>query len=249
MDAELLREIRKQIFPAKPDDFAIPKIGNDELIELANGNRIVRGLLAKSGPSLMVLFHGNGSTINKEVVPARFFYSHHLSVLLVEYPGYGVSAEYEASESNLYSDSERLVKFVQQTYGFDNKSTFLYGRSLGSGVAVEMARKGMGSKLVLITPFTSMPAVATALDPANEAFIPFMLDKFDNISKSKEIELPVLMIHGDKDKTVPHEMAAALAKSFPDAELITLDSDKHGDIYQDIDEALWKRVENFIKDP
>lgn len=244
-----LSDIRKMVFQAPPGDHPIPTIGNDELIELKNENRTVKGLLSKAGRFLVVIFHGNASTMNREITPASHFYSNNVSTLLVEYPGYGLSSQFEASENNIYSDSESIVKYVQKKYGYDHKNTFLYGRSLGSGVAVEMARRKLGSKLVLITPFTSMPAVGQSLYPDVFSQHPELIDmpdKFDNITKSKDIELPVFMVHGDKDPTVPYEMAVALSKSFVNARLITLKSAKHGDIYEDMDETTWKRMDDFL---
>ena len=236
--------IRQNLFPA-PKDQIIPEIGNDKLIEVQNEDRISKGLLSKSGDSLVVIYHGNGSLISNEVIAAKYFYENNFSVLLVEYPSYGISSKYEVSEDNIYSDAEALLNYLKQEKLFTNDNIYLLGRSLGCGVAVEMAKRGYGSKLVLITPFTSIPDMAKRNFP-EKMVDKLIVDKFSNIDKAQDINLPVLIIHGDKDTTTPYEMSVRLSKEFPDAELITLDTDQHRNIYEVIDSDTWDKIKQFL---
>jgi pimeloyl-ACP methyl ester carboxylesterase len=111
-----------------------------------------------------------------------------------------------------------------------------------------LAKRGLGSKLVLVTPISSLADYAQGICPSIDCrpILDAMDEKYDNINKAKEIKLPTLILHGEKDTTVPYEMAVSLSTAFPNAKLITLNTDKHKDIYKDIDEAIWLRVRCFI---
>lgn len=250
LNDDMLKAITKKIYPAPEGVTTAPEIGNDEIIERPNESRLAKALLARPSEDgfLVVIFHGNGSTILNEKIPASYFYKNGLSVLLVEYPGYGMSSQYEVSEKHICSDAECVVKHVQTRYGYDSNSTILYGRSLGSGPAIELARKGMGGKLVLLTPISSLSDYARIQYPDSDysQILEVMDEKYDNLNKAKEIKLPVLILHGNRDPLVPITMSFTLKKSFSDAKLITLDTDKHRDIYDDIDEATWSLVRRFI---
>jgi uncharacterized protein len=236
--------IRSRIFPA-PDDITIPKIGNDKLLEINNSNRVAKGLLIKNNEKIIVIFHGNGSTINNEIKAAKIFCNNNYSVLLVEYPGYGISNKYQVSEENIYSDSEILIKYLQEKLKYTNENIILYGRSLGAGVAVEMAKRKYGSKLVLLTPFTSIiDQVSGSL--SKEFAEKNIDDKFDNLSKAKFIESPVLIVHGINDELVPYDMSVKLSREFRNSKIITIETKEHRYIYDVLNDKNWDDIINFI---
>jgi len=81
-------------------------------------------------------------------------------------------------------------------------SVVLWGISLGSGVAAEMARRGRGAALVLMAPYTSIPGIIVVAVP----FAPGALLSpycFDTLSKAAQIRVPTQIIHGDADEIVP----------------------------------------------
>jgi fermentation-respiration switch protein FrsA (DUF1100 family) len=143
-------------------------------------------------------------------------------VLAVEYPGYG-AAPGKTSETSIYESAEAALKWLGQ------RRVILSGQSLGSGVAVEMARRGFGEKLVLISPYTSMADVAAFHFP----WLPVRLllkHKFD--SASKKVEQPVLIIHGTDDEVVPFALGEKLSKHFPRARFIPIQGAHHNDIWR-----------------
>src|SRR6185436_13152671 len=134
--------------------------------------------------------------------------------------------KHSSSESNIYSDTEAAVSFVQNKFSFSKQNTVAVGYSLGTGVAVEMARRDLVSKIILLAPYTSIPEVASyRYVPVLPHFL--IWDRFNSGSKSKDIKLPVLIIHGKKDILVPYFMGEKLSKSFSNARLITLPGADH----------------------
>ena len=118
----------------------------------------------------------------------------------------------------------------------DRSRLVLVGQSVGTGVAVTMASKGWGSRLVLVSPYTSLPAVAAKAFP----FLPtslLMRDRFDSASKAPGLKLPTLIIHGTKDEVIPFELGEALSRAIPGAKFVPVQGAGHNDLI-DREEAL-----------
>ena len=92
----------------------------------------------------------------------------------------------------------------------------LQGQSLGSGLAAEMARRGLGGRLILISPFTSMASLGQRFFPWLPV-APLVRHRFDTLSKAPGIGVPVLIVHGTEDELVPFSMGEELARVFPRA--------------------------------
>lgn len=176
----------------------------------------------------IVLFHNNRETIEAESSLARSLHERGFGVVLVEYRGYGHSPG-TPSEEGLYLDAEAALGSLTER-GLTADDIILWGTSLGTGVAAEMARRGWGARLVLVTPYTSIPDLVSDVAP----FLPASLlvpDHFDTLSKASGIEVPTLIVHGDSDEIVPHAMGARLAGALPDGHLRTVPGGKHGDLF------------------
>ena len=89
--------------------------------------------------------------------------------------------------------------------GLSEKDIILYGESLGTGIAIQIAQNKRFAGLILETPFTSMIDVAKNVYP----YIPVGLllkDRYENDKKIKNINIPVLVMHGEEDQIVPFKM-------------------------------------------
>lgn len=186
-------------------------------------------LPAPPGARTVVHFHNNRDTIADAADLARSLHAQGLGVLLVEYRGYGVSRGADPSEEGLYHDAEAaLDRLAERGIGPDR--VVLWGTSLGTGVAAEMARRGRGAALVLVTPYTSIPDIAADVVPVvpMDWIIP---DRFDTLAKSAEIRVPTLVIHGDADEIVPFWMGDKLSRSIGGARLLRVPGGRHGDLF------------------
>lgn len=183
---------------------------------------------APPGGPTVVHFHGNGETLRSEMPFALALVSRGLGVFLVEYRGYG-AAPGEPEEQALYRDAEAALSALSQA-GVGEKDIVLSGISLGTGVAAEMAARGHGARLVLVAPYTSIPGVAARWLP----FLPMSLiiaDRFDTLEKAARIGVPTLVIHGDQDEIIPHDMGKALSEAIPGARLVTVAGGHHNDLF------------------
>ncbi len=178
----------------------------------------------------VVLFHGNGSTIGDDVDLADALHAHGLGVALVEYRGYGVSrGSPKPSEPGLYLDAATTLDALEQR-GVKKDRVVLWGLSLGTGVAAEMALRGRGAALVLLAPYTSIRAIASHYAPVFPTSL-IVDEHFDTLAKAPKIQVPVLVIHGDTDEVIPVAMGKEVAATFPKAKLIIVKGGHHNDLF------------------
>jgi fermentation-respiration switch protein FrsA (DUF1100 family) len=181
------------------------------------------------GARTVVVFHNNRETAEASADLAQALHARGLGVLLVEYRGYGASRGTEPSEQGLYRDAEAVLDLLRAR-GQGRDRIVLWGTSLGTGVAAEMARRGRGDRLVLVTPYTSIPELVTDVVP----FLPvhtLVADAFDTIAKAGDIRVPTLVIHGDADEIVPFSMGERVTRAIRGARLVRVPGGHHGDLF------------------
>lgn len=234
---------RPAIFPA-PKFKIDPQLPGGQIVT-ADGERIAYGYYAKGGKRLVVFFHGNGEVMGSMQDLARSMLREGFSVLMAEYPGYGYAAAFKATESNLYADASLLLKLMRERYGHAAEDTILWGFSLGTGVATEMAAQKNGARLILMAPFTSTPD--TAQHHLFFAARWLIVDDFNNKAKAPGIQIPVLIVHGERDSVIPFRMGKELAGIFPHAEFIAIPEADHSDLSLYFSSDIWKRIGRFAQ--
>ncbi|HTB76262.1 MAG TPA: alpha/beta hydrolase [Polyangiaceae bacterium] len=186
-------------------------------------------LPAPAGGRTLVHFHNNRQTVEAVADFARAMRSRGLGVLLVEYRGYGESGGEEPSEEGLYRDAEAALDMLAAR-GEGPDRVVLSGTSLGTGIAAEMARRGRGSRLVLVTPYTSIPDLVTDRVPGVPARL-LLADRFETLAKAPDIHVPTLVIHGDADEIVPFAMGHRVADAIAGSRFLRVPGGHHGDLF------------------
>jgi pimeloyl-ACP methyl ester carboxylesterase len=177
----------------------------------------------------VVLFHGNGEDLADAGSMIALWHGLRFSVFAVEYPGYGIARDLGGpSRTSILASAERALGWLRD-HGVRADTVVLQGQSLGSAVAAEMARRGFGARLVLISPFTSVMDLAQRVVPWVPARL-IVRDRFDTASIAREIRQPVLIVHGTADEVVPVEMGTQLAREFPHAQLRLIPGAHHNDL-------------------
>jgi hypothetical protein len=230
---------RKMLYPA-PAAASLKGVQGGELLALQASDGAPVEALFFAGKKVVVHFHGNGETAAWNVDIAYDLHARGLGAALVEYRGYGMDRSRGPTEQGIYLDAEAVLDALKNR-GLGPDKIILWGTSLGSGVAAEMARRGRGSALVLVTPYTSIPAVARRFVP----FLPTGLligDAFDTLSKAKEITVPTIVIHGDKDELIPYAMGMEVSQAIAGARLFTVPGGTHNDLFVRDRERLLREV-------
>ena len=150
------------------------------------------------GAPTAIIFHGNAGHRGHRLRWLRELHRMGLGAVVFDYRGYGDNPG-SPHEEGLYLDAESAIDWVERTLG---KKKIYFGYSLGSGVAVEMARRHPPLALILQAPFLSIPEVAAEMYP----FLwvrPMVRDRYENFRKIDSISVPLLIMHGDADQIVP----------------------------------------------
>ena len=155
----------------------------------------------------ILFFHGNAGNLFNRVYKLNELNKLDLNILIISWRGFSGN-EGKSTEKILYHDAEEAVKWLKEQ-GLDKKNIILYGESLGTGVATELASKNNFGGIILESPFTSMADTAKIYYP----YLPVNLllkDRYDTKSKIRDIETPILIMHGQKDSIVPQKMGLEL---------------------------------------
>jgi uncharacterized protein len=238
---------RRMIYPAPHTSFE-PRAQGAELWRLAGSDgHAVYALCAAPPPDAptLVYFHGNGEQLSDMARMVEEFAARGVGVLAVEYPGYGLAQDAATTEANVYADTERALARLREL-GVARERTVLVGHSLGSGVAAEMALRGHATRLVLLSPYTSMVDMARKV----AWMLPVSLlvrDRYDTLSKAPRLELPVLIVHGARDYVVPAAMGRLLGTSMRNARVEIVSEGGHNDLFDLPGHDLFGRIVAFAR--
>ncbi|MCF7921767.1 MAG: alpha/beta hydrolase [Candidatus Marinimicrobia bacterium] len=195
-----------------------------------------------SSNKTILYFHGNAGNASGRLSAAVALSRFHSNVLLIDYRGYGLSSG-SPSENGIYTDGRAALNYLVNDLQVEPSTIFLYGRSLGSAVAVEVANDLPLAGLILVTPISSGKQVAEHAGYGSLASL--IGTPFNNLEKLAGVNLPTLIIHGDRDEVLPLEMGQALQDVAPaGTRLIVVPGAGHNNIdminrtkyYRDIDE-------------
>jgi len=176
---------------------------------------------ARANEPTIVFFHGNGDQIGGTAAHLGSWVNSAdgLGFLGVEYPGYGIAPGSPSEEACVAAALEMVEHLVAPRanggLGVTRESVILFGQSIGCALALHLAERGFGERLILLSPFTSLHDMAGHLFPVVRpalSRLPFVLrDKFDNRAKAKFVRIPTLVIHGLSDELVPFSQGRELA--------------------------------------
>ena len=199
----MLQERRLIFFPSRvlaaaPADFGLRA---EELsITTSDGVALHGWWIEGPGDRVLIWYHGNAGNIGDRLHNARWFVDQlGVAVVLVDYRGYGRS-EGSPDEAGVYRDGLAIYDAVVSR-AVRARDIVLFGRSLGGAVAIEVALQRSAGAVALESPFRSVPALARE----HYWFVPSFVirTQMDNESKIGRVEVPTLVLHGDRDGIVP----------------------------------------------
>ncbi len=177
----------------------------------------------------LVYCHGNAGNIGDRGDKARPFLDAGHGLLLVGYRGYGGNPG-RPDEDGLYADGRAALAFLADR-GVADGRIVLYGESLGGGVVVQLASERRLGAVVLEAPFTSAGDVGAAAYPIMPVRR-LIKDRFASVEKIAGIGAPLLIVHGEADRTVPTRLGRALlAAAREPKEGVFLPAADHNDVF------------------
>ncbi|MGE3711280.1 MAG: alpha/beta hydrolase, partial [Hyphomicrobiaceae bacterium] len=224
-----------------PSDAGLQGI-EEETLKTPDANRIVAWWTPpRSNGPVVLYFPGNAGNLARRADRVRLFKEHGVGILIVSYPGYAGSTG-SPSEAAINA-SARLAYDWLAARGIASGRIVLYGESLGTGVAVQLAAARPVAGVVLDSPYTSIADMA-----AREYwYLPvhhLMWDRFDTMSYIGRINAPLLIIHGEQDPLVPLAMSRQVfAAAAEPKQYVTIPGQRHTMTLAD---GPWPHIRAFI---
>lgn len=178
---------------------------------------------------LVFFIHGNAGNLATWTTDVDFYRSIDYDLFIFDFRGYGKSAGRIESEEQLFADVRAAWDAIAPRYR--DTPVVIFGRSLGTPLAVRLARDVHPQLLVLVTPFTSLAAISRRAYP----FAPVWLLKYPLRTDAVigAVDSPILLVHGTDDAIIPlanSERLRALARS--PAEMLVITGAGHNDIQE-----------------
>lgn len=154
----------------------------------------------ESAQFLILYFHSNAEDLGMCRWFCKFLHEQfQVHVLAVEYPGYGVSPG-SPTPGGICTHAHAALQFATKVLRLPLSRIKIFGRSIGTGPALELAAKFAVSGLILVTPFLSVrELIRDRLGPLAN----FFGEWFENIKAIPKVTASTLIIHGKKDTLIP----------------------------------------------
>ncbi len=217
----------------------------DIFFEAADGVRLHGWWVPKTNAPVFLWFHGNAGNISHRLENIKLL--HELvgvQVFIFDYREYGRS-EGHISREGTYKDAAAAYRYVAETRAVPAPDIVLFGRSLGTALATDLAIQKPCRSLILESAFTNSSEMAKMLAP-------FLFDwrpkvPYKNLGKIDKVRVPVLIIHGSDDEIIPVEMGRRLfAAANSPKDLYIISGAHHNDTYIVGGRAYFERLKGFI---
>jgi fermentation-respiration switch protein FrsA (DUF1100 family) len=189
--------------------------------------------------------HGNAGNISHRLDRALLLQGRlRSSVFLYDYRGYGAS-EGSPDEAGTYRDARAAYRYLVEEKRVKPAELVLFGESLGSAVALELALARPAAALVLEAPFTSVPDVARTTIFAPLA--PFVRTRYDSLARIPRLRMPLLVTQGDRDEVIPPAHGRRLFDAAPEPKrYYAIPGAGHNDTYFVGGDAYWRALSDFL---
>jgi len=204
----------------------------------------------KPTSKVLLYLHGNGVNIEVNLEHAQRFHKLGFSVFLIDYRGYGKSKGKFPTEKQVYEDAQIAYDYLVEERGIKPENIMVYGHSLGGAIAIDLAiKRPKIAGIIVQSSFTSVEDLVQL--KKSYRFFPIGLilhHKFESIDKITRLQMPILLIHGAEDKTVPVWMSECLfAKAKVPKKLLIVPEAHHTNVAKVSGEKYLQTVREFYQ--
>jgi fermentation-respiration switch protein FrsA (DUF1100 family) len=210
-----------------------------------DGVRLHGWWVPQAGAPVLVWFHGNAGNISHRLENIKLLHDlAAVQVFIFDYREYGKSHG-KISREGTFKDAAAAYRYVAASRKVPASDLVLFGRSLGTALATDLAVRVPCRSLIIESAFTNSSDMA-------KLFAPFMFDwrpsiPYDNLGKVDKLKVPLLIIHGADDEIIPVAMGRRLYAAARDPkELYIIPGAHHNDNYLVGGRAYFERLKSFI---
>jgi fermentation-respiration switch protein FrsA (DUF1100 family) len=188
----------------------------------------------------VLISHGNGEDLGRIMPFLKRFRDQGYAIFAYDYHGYGTSTG-RPSEKNAYADSNAAFDYLTRQLNVSPNHIIAYGRSLGAALAIDLAAQKPVAGLIVENPFVT--AFRTVIP------IPLLVfDKFNNLSKIKNVKCPLLVIHGKEDRVISFWHGEKLYHEANSPKyFFWVKNAGHNNVENVGGNAYWQAIDEFVK--
>lgn len=213
--------------PGYKYDFRQPHRDINMKLDSVSNLNVIEFIAGDSARGVVLYFHGNKKNISWYAKYADNFTKHGYEVWMIDYPGYGKSTG-RFTEEDLYRYAEALYQMARVRFTSD--SIIIYGKSMGTGIAAELASTHLCKQLILETPYYSFTELGKHYLPIYpvEKMLHYKMPTYHFLA---DVKVPVTIFHGTDDWIIPYSNAIKLKPMLKSTDkFITIDGGSHNDL-------------------
>jgi len=238
-----LAEVPGRTLTMTPADIGLTY--QDVSIETTDGVTLHGWFIAGQSSQVLLFFHGNAGNISHRLDSIWQFQSLGLSILIIDYRGYGQSAG-RTTEMGMYRDADAAWRYLIESRGIVANDIVIFGRSLGGSVASRLASENQPLALIVESSFTSIPDIAQDLYP----WLPARwLSRLNHATREyvRDVRCPILVIHSRDDEIIPFRHGETIFASANEPRTLLTLRGGHNDAFL-IDESVYvEGLRTFLK--
>jgi len=215
---------------------------HERMIDVPGARLSVLELRLPNPKGVVFFLHGNVDNLQTWFVNTALYRQANYDLVMFDYRGFGKSTGHIQSEAQLHADVQAVWAQIEPRYR--GRHVIIFGRSLGTGLAAELATQVQPDLLMLASPYVSMVALAGQHYPwVPSAVLRYPLRTDEQLGR---VHTPIVLLHGERDQLIPISHSRTLQTIAPQARLIVVPGAGHGDL-QDHDSYLGA-VRRCLKD-
>ena len=222
-----LADVPGRELTATPAEIDLPY--DDIVIETADGVRLHGWFIPGESSRVLLFFHGNAGNISHRLTSIHQFRGLGLSVLIIDYRGYGQSGG-KTTEKGIYHDADAAWRYLTEERGVPRSDIIIFGRSMGASAAARLATKRQPLALIVESSFTSIPDIAQEIYP----WLPARwLSHLRHATRDyiEDVRCPVLVVHSRDDEIVPFHHGEAIFAAAQEPKSLVVLQGGHNDAY------------------
>ena len=216
----------------------------DVSIKTADGVTLHGWFIVGQSSQVLLFFHGNAGNISHRLDSIRQFQNLGLSVLIIDYRGYGQSGG-RTTERGIYYDADAAWRYLTENRGIPANDIVIFGRSLGASAASRLAAQHQPLALIVESSFTSVPDIAQELYP----WLPARwLSRFSHATRDyvRDVQCPVLVAHSRDDEIIPFHHGEAIFASANEPRTLLALRGAHNDAFLRDERAYIEGAQMFL---
>ena len=216
----------------------------DVSIETTDGVMLHGWFIAGRSSQVLLFFHGNAGNISHRLDSIAQFQNLGLSVLIIDYRGYGQSTG-RTTEKGINRDADAAWRYLIDDRGIVASDIVIFGRSLGASVASRLASEHQPLALIVESSFTSVPDIARDLYP----WLPVRwLSRLSHATRDyvRDVGCPILIIHSRDDEIIPFRHGEAIFASANEPRTLLTIRGTHNDAFLQDERSYVEGLRTFL---